>query len=512
MKKINFIICGILLYGTIFSCRAKRTESPFGSFFLVPSDVTTVDGTNPYEASIILPVADIYYDNTISQSNYVRKGTFTNFWRATCSLSVGSNYKPHYWVLKPNAQNFLQWTEIDKNEFNPDSKRLYVSKGTFENQEIGPLTMIYDSNLINPKNLTVVISDLEEQGLNMSLLADIIRNKLLKTEDYAAALIAAKVPFDGMNYRPDPANMNHMVGAQYRGLKPLYAIVSGPKNAVRTFLRRFAEQTADLSDFAYETLRINLDKTEPIPLSELIIPPTARRVEIQKLDDIRGKVLTEMKEAKRGGCLVVDRIWNLTNMSDAMVDHLGIPDTDGSLKLLVDKKLNALLLKYDTTVSGTPGNIWRLNINFSLPKGCSADQLHTTVKNYRYMTVETENKNARWDTNELFIDRDLDVVQPILLAGENTVQVGVLPKAKSPKIQSQVVCFDVIVEIKRPLVLEDWIDDFDSLNFASPTENQDKTLNFKNFIRNVTRGEAPTDQVYTTDELLKVPVILFDLP
>ena len=195
MKRASWIQASILvlLLISFSTCSQdnKRSESAFGSFFPIPPDITTIDGDDPYQNNIIPPIADIYWDNTLSQIGYAKNqnnemkasGEFVQFYRAIANLSAGANYRPKYWTLQPDKSGLLKWTDTEY--LAPGERRFYVEGGRFENQEAGPLTMIYNSDLINPKNLTVVITDLEEQGLNMSLLADLIRNKLLKTDDYA---------------------------------------------------------------------------------------------------------------------------------------------------------------------------------------------------------------------------------------------------------------------------------------------------------------------------------------
>lgn len=530
MKKTSWKLTPILaliLFEILFSAclpANKRNESAFEAFFPIPPDITTIDGDNPYQYTSTPPVADIYWDNTLSQIGYATNqnnemkasGEFVKFYRAIANLSAGANYRPKYWTLQPDKRGFLKWTETES--LAPEERRFYVGGGSFQNKEAGPLTMIYNSDLINPKNLTVVITDLEEQGLNMSLLADLIRNKLLKADDYAAAVIAIKLPFNGMNYRPDPAALKRMVNVQCNGYKPLYAIISGQQETVSLFIRRFSEQTENLGIKWNILTTTHSGKIRSIRLSNITIPQSVQRSELTRFIknkySIKDKMITN-KERRDAFVSVQDRIWNLQNKTDRMVEHLGLEE-DGELKH-IHTQLETLIFEYQPEMPRKKGDnwIWRLNINFDMPQNCSIDELKTEIKNYRYLTKREssdETNIPKWQKNDLFISRDIEAFQPVLLEDAKTVQISILPKNISAAMESSVICFDIIVRVKQKIEIPQWVNEFDNADFSNLKLNQDKTPNFKNFINNLLKGEAAEQTVYTNDEFVKVPVVLFNLP
>ena len=503
----------------------RETQSPFGSSFPIPPDITTEDGDDPYEGTRPPPVADIYWDNTLSQVGYAQNKDnkmqpseqFVQFYRTITKLSVGANYRPRYWILQPNTKNFLKWTETP--QLKPESRSFYTGKGTFEYGEMGPLAMIYNSDLINVHNLTVVITDLEEQGLNVTLLADIIRDKLLKIDDYAAALIAVKLPFNGANYRPDPANLNSMIATQYHGLKPLYAIVSGQREAVKLFIRRFSKQI-EKYPIAWEKITTTQKGQRP-PLNsakDITAPDSATKKDWSAL--IRGKksikdtALPEQSRAERS-ITAQDRIWNLQDRTKAMVNHLLL--ADGGAFKQIDKRLGVRIFEYDREMPRKQKEnwLWRLNINFSLPKDCAIEELETQIQNYRYLTAPASAESAglpEWKRNDLFTGRDLEAVQPVQLPDSDTVQVAVIPKDAEGAVESPVICFDIVVKMKQEIEIPQWVNEFDDAYFRDPKKNQDKTLNFGNFINNLLKGETSGDAAYSNDELLRMPVALFNMP
>jgi len=440
-------------------------------------------------------------------------GEFVQFYRAIANLSTGANYRPKYWTLQPDKSDLLKWTDTEY--LAPGERRFYVEGGRFENQEAGPLTMIYNSDLINPKNLTVVITDLEEQGLNMSLLADLIRNKLLKTDDYAAAVIAIKLPFNGINYRPDPAALNRMVNVQCNGYKPLYAIISGQQEAVSLFIRRFSEQTENL-DIKWNILTTTQSgKIRPIQLSNITIPQSVHRNELTRFIknkyNIKDKIMVD-KDRRETSISVQDRIWNLQNRTDRMVEHLGLEEK-GELKH-INTQLETFIFEYQPEMPRKKNDnwIWRLNLNFDMPQNCSIEELKTEIKNYRYLTKNESEDVLKWQKNNLFINRDIEAFQPVLLEDAKTVQVSILPKNISAAMESSVICFDIIVRVKQKIEIPQWVNEFDNADFSNLKLNQDRTPNFKNFINNLLKGEAAEQTVYTNDEFVKIPVVLFNLP
>lgn len=529
--KLTEITAAIVVFLSLFlsGCCAKPDRNArllFGEFFPVPPEITTIDGGDPYKGIRPPPVADIYWDNTLSQIGYVQNKNlqikaseeFTHFYRAIASQSVGANYRPQYHILRPNSRMFLEWTKIKAVEADPENRSFYVGSGTFENKERGPLTMLYDNNRINTQNLTIVITDLEEQGLNITLLADWIRNNLLKIDDYAAAVIAVKLPFHGKNYRPDTQNLNSMVETTYHGRKPFYAIISGPRESVKLFIRRFSEQAKNFS--IKWQLMTTTQKGQRPPLDifkNIVIPASAGRQEINKFIKSKKHIqdtIVPQQQSERS-IDVQDRIWNLQERTKGMINHLGLVTTNGLQQ--IDTQLGARIFEYKPAIPCKKKDnwLWRLNIHFTMPEGCAIESLETHIKNYRYLIKLNSSDDEvlpKWEANEMCIDNDLEAVQPVLLPDLKTVQIAVLPGNEDKLLTSPVICFDVIVRIKEKIEIPAWTADFDAADYKNPKEYQDRTLNFGNFIKNLLKGEAIEAIAYSNDELMRMPVVLFNMP
>ncbi|MDR1144494.1 MAG: hypothetical protein LBK77_09820 [Spirochaetaceae bacterium] len=522
----------------------RENQSPFGTLFPIPPGVLTIHGEEPSGSLRAPPVADIYWSQTLSERGYVQNrqyrldppAEFYQFYTAV-TKSPGINYVPRYRILKPDTGGFLRWTEVER--LNPDQASFWVQEnangGTFEHGE-GPLTMIYKNDLIDSQHLTIVISDLEEQGLNMTLLADLIRERQLRTADYAAAVIALKLPFNGVNYKPSIERFNDMPGTRYSGLKPLYVIVSGPRDTVSLFIRRFSDQADKFENKWYVVTTTQRGKIAPLALPDARIPQSAVRSDFARIERNNKRIMRDLWNVRSGrgdheG--LPGRIWNLQNRSSSMVDHFGLArdDAESAANLShIDEMLEVFILQYKTTTAGS-GNghgLWQLNIDFDMPPGCDPSELEARLGNYRYLTMpdpppgeeaprtrrrerQAEEPKALpvWRQNEAFLTRDLDVGQPELIPGSNTAQVYVVPKdMKRGALESPVVCFDVTVRLKQRIEIPEWVNDFDDTTGRS----QDKTWNFGNFVNNLLKGDSASGLAYSEDELIKIPVVLFDIP
>jgi hypothetical protein len=113
-----------------------------------------------------------------------------------------------------------------------------------------------------------------------------------------------------------------------------------------------------------------------------------------------------------------------------------------------------------------------------------------------------------WQSNKTFIPRDFEVGQPIFPGSDKTIQVYVAPKdTRKGNLQSSVVCFDLVVNLKTEIVVPDWVAGFDSPDGKTAA----KTYNFREFVMTLLKGGSTDDQ-FLTDELIRIPVVLFDMP
>jgi hypothetical protein len=227
-------------------------------------------------------------------------------------------------------------------------------------------------------------------------------------------------------------------------------------------------------------------------------------------------------------------------VSENAVEHIGMLDMTGTKLETLQDDLAARLYRYNKVGAGTKKGhgLWQLVVDVKLADGIdvSLSNLTAAVENYRYLekpavipspdSQQSDSKKKKkkskksaeetvqnevlpsWQSNKTYIPRDFEVGQPILLDSDKTIQVYVAPKdTKKGNVQSSVVCFDIVVNLKTEIVVPDWVADFDSPDGKTAA----KTYNFREFVTTLLKGGS-TDGKFLSDELVRIPVVLFDMP
>ncbi|MDR2793482.1 MAG: hypothetical protein LBB61_07440 [Treponema sp.] len=543
MNKIGrFGFIAVVAIVVIIGCGGRRDKTvQFSRPFPVPPIEAEGEETQDTAHHPIF----VYWSQTRSERGYIlnRQGKaappleFVHF-LTSFNETLRYGYLPSYYLLEKQNDGFIQWKEIDAKYFNPAEEAFYnaISGGNFRDER-GPLMMLYDKGLVKADDLTVVVSDLEEQNLNNTVLAGDIRNHLLISPRNAAAIIALMLPFNGENYKPDPNNINNMIEQEIYGDKPLYIIVTGLKAAVERFVKNYSAiarregvETKIVSTMA------QANDVKKLKVSNVIIPPSAGVSDNTKVNKNK-KVLNDLWNIRNSDTGSPDRIWNLRDNTPEMVNYLAVPDASGALvpvKSLLDLKLLQYKAIKGSDKSG--GKLWQLNIEFPIPSGYAVGQFVGSVENYRYLLSapqpadaddgEKKSKKGRanksssvsgvWsEPNEARLKSDLEVSTAAFSAGSGNAGIYVAPRdKKTGALESPVISFDVVVALKRDVEVSipAWVDDFNDNDRGGQTKG--KTWNFKAFVGLVLGLDADLEpkSIENEDEFLRVPVITFDMP
>jgi hypothetical protein len=281
-----------------------------------------------------------------------------------------------------------------------------------------------------------------------------------------------------------------------------------------------------------------------IAISEDTVPSlkSARKTDFARIDrakrlmDDIWNIRTDRHDEYEG---LPDVIWNLDDVSKDAVEHIGILDMAGAKLEILKDDLAIRLYQYNKVGTGTKKGhgLWQLVVNFKVQEDIdiSLSNLTATVENYRYLerpavipspdsqqSGNQKGKKSRkpeeesvqdevlptWQSNKAFIPRDFEVGQPVFPGSDKIIQVYVAPKdIRKGNLQSAVVCFDIVVNLKTEIVIPDWVADFDSPDGKTAA----KTYNFREFVMTLLKGGS-TDDKFLTDELIRIPVVLFDMP
>jgi hypothetical protein len=479
----------------------------------VPPDLPVpVDGAKPDRHPIL-----VYWSNTTSERGYIQDrqraanpSSAFRFFVEAFRGALDYGYAPEYYRLEKDSGNIIDWRPIDERLFDPNAGSYYdsVRGGNFKNRdglELGPLMMLYEDGRVRPADLTVVVSDLEEQGLNATRLARNIHDMLFSSAEgwrNAAAVVALNVPFNGDNFKPDPGT-GKMITQPISGGKPLYMVVTGRKDAVAVFVRAYEITAKDKGVDSRLVTTLFPGDIRPLPLSGITIPNSANLKEQRDVDRNKG-VLKNLWNFRNE---TASRIWNLTNETRSMVRHLGIPNgADGALTTLTNEQLNLHLLQYKQMGGGAKNGhrLWQLNIEFAMPGGYDFSHLEAKVENYRYLS------EGEWKSSAALLSNDLEVSKTPFPVGAERAGVYVVPRNRKGMVDAgNIVYFEVV--LRAPVVIPDWVHE---LNDDQSGTTPGKTRSLRAFVEVVlglNAGAGPTI-IKTDNELARVPVMLLDIP
>ncbi len=106
---------------------------------------------------------------------------------------------------------------------------------------IGPLSLLFYQNnsKFNYDDVNIISSDLAEQNVNLTSLAEVLQKNVLSKPGYTVYLLAVKMPFSGLASYTDP-NSNALTSAVIDTQdRPLYFILTGPSSAVDYYYTQF---------------------------------------------------------------------------------------------------------------------------------------------------------------------------------------------------------------------------------------------------------------------------------
>jgi len=497
------------------------------------SNRKSVSFAKPYPAPPDLPAnhdiiidqypLHIYWSQTLSERGYAQDRQsrfnappeFEHF--LTAFNDTVFRYTPYYNILQTRGR-YINWQPISERDFagpmNPTRADFYTALGggTFQD-EIGPLMMLYDEKLVKADDLTVVITDLEEQGLNNVKLAASVRGLLAEEKYSAAAVIALDLPFNGVNYKPNPdSRRGEMIEQRINGTKPLYLIVTGLRDPVAIFIKAFKVNADRNNVNCYIVSTLFPPEVESISVSNITVPESATVADQSKVDrDIRR--LEELWNVRNTS--VPGRIWNLRDATrSSMFENFGVTEP-----------LNLKILEYSVLRGGTKNGrrIWQLNIEFDIPGNVNLNEMAAVIENYHYLESDltaapsdgnrtgraSNNAAGKWTPNNSIMQRDMEIsATPVPIPDTNRAMVYIVPRDIRRQLQQSPVLYFEIV-LRMPVFVPRWVEDFNDVTGITAG----KTRGFYTFVEGIL-GLNPGERTKAIDghEILRFPVVLTNLP
>lgn len=347
----------------------------------------------------------MYYDNTESMMGFVnpmiqdrKKTSFVYSIDAAIDVASGMISAPTNgiadavgYALEADSSNILRWSKAEINDELQGqfcAKSFYTGSGggrlgvlNENGKVIGPLGKLFqnDETPFAADGLTVIVSDLMEQGFNLDTLRDGIQQYFSENE-YAAAIILGctseymgnmSVPCFSGSSGTDIVTINN-----YNGPAAYYFLIVGPRNLAESYVQQLEERLDD-SDVEfdrasyYNSADIN---STAAPLSFELIDDTMKDVK-----SLEGDAAPKRREEGRRGDndTEEDEDDGAENGERTLEDVWGSANTNG-----VSAQGNAFAARVGRNSSPVFGNLIQLSAFADQPNDVESEIVSSTLYVY----------------------------------------------------------------------------------------------------------------------------------
>lgn len=434
-------------------------------------------------------------DTTITMMGYASDPNYVSMMKGL--ESILNDYKKHSTtVIDANADEFLRWFPYDGNvalgvtktddESKPDHERFGYyclrEEGTYEDENAGPISLLLEDEkgvgAFGTDNVTVLVSDLQEQGSSLYKIGTDIRKKCIQNlgneENYAAAVLAFDFLYNGASYVMDPEHPSESIRADFDGVKdtkPLYVLIAGQKEGVRDYLIKVSKYL-DTAGIPFEQVDNLKAADDPEIQVEVAAGAYADKEEINELIHSSGK--------EKKAILEEYLLTHITRLEECSLD-------DAKKHTKAEVASGTLLYKGVTQkINSSYKGFWNWTATFEELQQGMQEMLPTTTTCTGiqvYQDVDgtwTEVPALKWP--ELF-----DII-----AEDGKLQVRCLGSKAGVKLKKKnlKVVFHMKQSVDKEVAYPDWIREKDfSLSGAGSTEDpklwNQKTLDLDLFCRSI---------------------------
>ncbi len=250
----------ILLFLTVvflMSCSTGHKEADADPVVVFPdySNLLQMGSQEPpgkMDDGYRLPV-QVYMDNTGSMQAFIFAEDvsisvdpkFVHLMRALRDMER-TYYRTCYYTIQQNEQTggIRDWMAYDGSVYEDFQKpEFYFSwkKESTDGNVNGPLSLLYfnrNGRGLNPEYINIVMTDLAEQNVNNTQLAEEIQ-KMCAGGNCLAYMLAFQFEYHGTAQVPDPDKMNDIIEARVDGPRPYYVILTGPSRYMEPYMEGF---------------------------------------------------------------------------------------------------------------------------------------------------------------------------------------------------------------------------------------------------------------------------------
>lgn len=477
------------------------------------------DSSNISFDSTVVPVK-VYFDNTGSMEGFTidKDGK-----RIPCSLysklmrclrDMGRMQTIEYYVLGVNEQDWVLYEESIYDNFYTEGFHVWWKSG-----QPGPLSKLYMNERINDQCINIVLTDLAEQYLNNTQLAEQIQ-KLCNEKDCEADLYAFKFDFNGPTQVPNPNAASGMLEQMVNDERPYYMIITGKSDYMQKYRNELKTLFKDAGmkegeDYFWATNHSAV-QNESITFADIGFEPFAEYEQFEQflIEHNNGKKEEKAKEDSVDE--EANKEWEEYSKNLCPYEKQSYPGVE-------------VAAFYYQRPAGVPTRLGDWNLNFYIPLNNWGDpQTNYTCEYHIYKleqvqtepeTEQQESSTGSWveDTNariELSIEiregfeRDDQQYPAVFYV---TCKDKEVEKKHEPREQELLLILDIVKEEIQFYERPGWLDAFDT---GSTDDYFTRTFNLKGFYdvlfgnKNKISGDGA---IHIYNKYAQVPVLLTGL-
>lgn len=516
-------LCILAIIG-LTGCAVKEDNAgtaqdiSFPSFKYLLEEEDQVSSSRPAESAVV-PVK-VYFDNTGSMEGFTidkdgkRKPCSLYSKLMRCLRDMGRMQTIEYYVLGVNEQDWVLYEESIYDNFYTEGFHVWWKSG-----QPGPLSKLYMNNRINDQCVNIVLTDLAEQRLNNTQLAEQIQ-KLCDEKDCEADLYAFKFDFNGATQVPDPNAASGMLEQMVHDEKPYYMIITGKTDYMQKYRNELKTLFNDAGmeegkDFFWATNQSVVQK-KTLTMADIVFEPFAgyeqifmeyensRKAEKAKEDSTDEDAGSELKTYSKNLCQYEDTGQLCPGIEFAAFYYQKV---EGVSKKQGDWRLNFYIPLNNWGDSRTE---YTYDYHIYKLEQIQAETEADTGQQDNFMQNWVEDANSRMELSvEICEDFKRDDYHSAVLYV--TCKDKEVEKKSEPREQELLLILDVTKEETYFYERPDWLDAFDT---GSTDDYFTRTFNLNGFYdvlfgnKNKISGDGA---VHIRSNYVQVPILLTGL-
>ncbi|WP_455619078.1 hypothetical protein [Eisenbergiella sp.] len=549
MRKSIYKMVPLIVLFALLLCGCGESENSGGSTLPFPNYGTVLEQNEETSAytwagEAVIP-ARIYFDNTGSMEgftfdeNFGRRPDPSYLALIRCLRDMNRLQDAVYYTIDRYQQRWVEYEGSVYQDFAADG--FHVG---WNETEAGPLTSLFFEGGLDAGYVNVILTDLAEQNLNNTKLAQQIQ-KLCEEEDCAAELFVFSFEFHGNTQVPNPDQISNMLDERVDGKRPYYMLITGPEQYVAKYRKELVEllagqQLTEGKDYFTATSRLSVNEIKA-DVSDVVFEPFADYEEM--------KALYSMKDKTDGGGKKYGGKNNAEDLDPEETLQAESINTRPSKNLIPYNNVSQLFEGTLPTqiaafqyrkAEGVPEKMGDWELNFYVPLSDGKNPNITYTCDYRIYRLSGENEDSTQETEtEEGRKQEEEKLREWVADGNSRVEItqeiteeyeGAMPeyptavffsckdkpaeKGHSPREKEILIIFKIMREERVPYERPEWLSLFDTSSSDEPDDYFRHTYNligFYDILFGYRNKRMEDDTLRFVSSYAEIPVLITDL-